>query len=401
MSLLIALPLLFTAPPVEEPRFVARGAGPSAETVLGTLQRITGDAAAIRTITGDASIANLISLRQVGKPVPPFPTGPMLITTAGDRVPGRITGGDDRGLSFQPDLARGDPAPVWKVPYSAVAVVWRSTPPSDTPLDPRNAAWIGMDRTDSLRRLNGDVSRGAIESVGEVVRFKLLNEAAVRSFPLPSVSAIAFNPALSRLRKPPEVYVHIVLANGSRLDLKSVSVASGHLEGRTLFDSPVRVKLGEVVAMDVQQGKAIDLVTVKPKSRERTDFLGVARAFDVDPALHSQAIKLAGSEGDSTYDDGLITSPRSRLVYDLAGKYHRFDTSLGLEASTTIGSAVVRIFVDGKEMLPPGRGTLTPGVSRNLSVPVTGAKELTLEIDFGPSGGVRSEVLWGNPRLVE
>jgi hypothetical protein len=34
-------------------------------------------------------------------------------------------------------------------------------------------------------------------------------------------------------------------------------------------------------------------------------------------------------------------------------------------------------------------------------VDVTGAKELVLEVDFGPTGSVEAAVNWGDARLIE
>ena len=66
------------------------------------------------------------------------------------------------------------------------------------------------------------------------------------------------------------------------------------------------------------------------------------------------------------------------------------------------GSALIRIRADGKDRSLPDGGILT---ASRLPVPVrvnlTGVKELTLVVDFGPAGDVGADVNWADAKLVE
>ena len=102
------------------------------------------------------------------------------------------------------------------------------------------------------------------------------------------------------------------------------------------------------------------------------------------------------------FDAGLGTHPRTRLVYDLGGKYRRFDALVGLDPVTgRRGSADVRILVDGEIQPIPGligMSSLDSPVA--VRVDVAGVQELTLVVDFGRGGGVQADVNWVNARLV-
>ena len=104
----------------------------------------------------------------------------------------------------------------------------------------------------------------------------------------------------------------------------------------------------------------------------------------------------------NTFDRGIGLHTESRLTYDLAGRYRRFEALVGLDDQTGKGgSARVRVLVDGKSV-DLGAADLT-GRREPLAVRVdlTGAKELTLVAEFGERGGVRGHVNWANARLVK
>ena len=65
------------------------------------------------------------------------------------------------------------------------------------------------------------------------------------------------------------------------------------------------------------------------------------------------------------------------------------------------GRAKVRVLADGKDLEVPGLAALAAGKPVPVRADVAGAKELTLEVDFGPAGGVRAVVNWADARLVE
>ena len=101
-----------------------------------------------------------------------------------------------------------------------------------------------------------------------------------------------------------------------------------------------------------------------------------------------------------TFDKGLGTHPRTTLVYDLGGKYRRFEALVGLDPVTGRRGAVeVRVLVDGRDVLSTA---LTAGTEpKAVAVDVAKAKELTLVVDYGPGGDVQDDVNWADARLIE
>ena len=56
--------------------------------------------------------------------------------------------------------------------------------------------------------------------------------------------------------------------------------------------------------------------------------------------------------------------------------------------------------VDGKEVSLPDLKSLAAGSAVRVMVDVRDAKELTLVVDFGPTGDVQADVNWGEARFI-
>lgn len=392
--------------PADSPQFVA--VGPTDERPVGKLERVARDmSTTLSTRTGDISISDVLSLRRTDRPLPPFPTGPQLITTAGDRIAGTLFGGDENSLRFVPSGVRLKRNQTWKVPLSSALAVWLVDTPANTLPDPASYEWLaGNKNQDVLRFRNGDTARGTLNGLDPDTANPELpfrpEQGAARSVAARELAAVVFNPSLARTRKPKGSYARVVLSDGSRLSLANVTVASDVLTGDMLFNQKVELPLSAVISIDIMQGKAVYLSDLKPKKVEQAGFLGVAWPWTADRGARGVAMRIDTPNGESTADKGLGTRPRTVLTYDLAGKYQRFEASVGMEPSRGVQSKVtIRVLVDGKEQDIPGLALLAAGNAVPVRVNVKGAKELVLITDFGPTGGVGSDVNWADARLIE
>jgi hypothetical protein len=105
------------------------------------------------------------------------------------------------------------------------------------------------------------------------------------------------------------------------------------------------------------------------------------------------------------YGKGLVTHPgngaeRAYVEYALAGQYQRFLATLGSAADQSNyghGTMNYAVLVDGR-VVEQGRFP-TPPATRELSIPVSGAQTLRLEVDNGGDGNHSDHAAWGNARL--
>ena len=88
-----------------------------------------------------------------------------------------------------------------------------------------------------------------------------------------------------------------------------------------------------------------------------------------------------------------------RLTYDLSGRYSTFEALVGFDdAAKGLGRVDCRVFADGKEIYsnPDLRAVRPAG---QLKLPVAGAEQLRLLVDFGRGQDTGDRVIWANARL--
>ena len=157
-----------------------------------------------------------------------------------------------------------------------------------------------------------------------------------------------------------------------------------------------------MLALDVMMGKAQYRSDLKPKKVDQAGFFGGAWPWVADRTVHGDALRVKTAHGESTANKGLGAHPRTTLTYDLAGKYRRFETLVGLDPGGPVRAKVtVRVLVDGTEKVIPNLQNVGLGKSVEVRIDVRKAKELTLVVEFGPAGGVGADVNWVDARLVE
>ena len=394
-TLLLAFTLIAT--PAEPAAFTATGTGD--ETPTGTLTAISLSLGAqVNQPNGPKTVKGLVSLRRPEKPVPALPTGAQLITAGGDRIPGSVNGGDAKVVKFRPTLASED----WPIGLDVVAAIWIVAPTADTPADSSGYTWLaGTPSRDVLLFRNGDTVRGSLGGFTATgVKFTP-DGGAAREVTLNDLAAVGFNPRFARVRKPKGPYAHLVLADGSRLDVSEAAVKENTLVVKAICGPAVELPLSKLIALDVLQGSAVYLSDLKPKKAETAGFLGAGWPWVADRNVRGQPLRLFANDSESTADKGLGTHPKTILTYDLSGKYARFESLVGLDVVTgKRGRADVRILLDGKEVPLPELKTLVAGPAVAVRVDVRGAKELTLVVDFGPTGDVQADVNWGDARLI-
>lgn len=374
--------------------------GPGEARPMGRVIAIAADGrATIATATGEVEVADVVSVRRAGAPLPPLPRGPVLIATTGDRVPLRkseagLLAGDDQTLRLRPAFTDAE----WDVPVAYAALVWMVKPTADTPLDPARESWLPANRNrDWIRLRNGDTASGSFGGFHPEGGLRLKPETGdERLVPLDRIAAVAFNPTLARGRKVKGPFAQLVLVDGTRIGLTQFSADATRVVGKALFGPMVEVTWDRVVSLDVMQGKGVNLADLKPAKAEQVAFLGTTWAWTANRSVGGGALRV----GESTFDRGLGTAPRTTLTYDLGGKYRRFEATVGLDpASGPRGRAEVRVLVDGKEVPRPELRSLAASTAVNLAVNLDGAKELTLIVDF--AGDTPAAVNWGDPRLLK
>lgn len=173
--------------------------------------------------------------------------------------------------------------------------------------------------------------------------------------------------AVDRLLKSKKNVFHVWLNAGNRLKNQTPWTAQAD---QLRFLQPLG---GETI---------VYLSDLTPSEYKHVPFLDRQWKLGKDRNVLGQPLR----SGGVLYPKGLGTTSRSTIAYTLAEPFSRFETSLAIDDSTDgRGSVIFRVLLDGKTVYtsPTIRGEQRPVP---ISIDVTDAKLLELEIDYADRG---------------
>ncbi len=373
----------------------------SGDPIRGPIQSIAGDG----TVTlggknaGVCSGEELLSMTRADGKIPSPPRVPHIVLTNGDQLPAEVMGIDQDIVKIRARLGGTDSTQELKVPLAAMAVIWFRPPPAIDADSPLLKVISERRRRDVIVLANGDTRSGSVLSLdGENGALRYRDGSRDATVERPLVAAIAFSTDLSRSFRPKGPYLRMTLANGTRLSLQNAVADERTLNGKTTFGESVRVAMSQLIAIERRQGRFVFLSDQKPARYDHTPYLGASWPYRPDANVTGTEMRLGGSY----FDKGIGMHSESRLTYRLNGDYRRFESIVGLDdLSGQRGQVRAKVVVDGKDHAVGTAGQLGAGHPVFVSVDVSGARELTLVVEFGSGGDVQDHVNWANARLVK
>jgi hypothetical protein len=322
----------------------------------------------------------------------------------GDRLPLADAGPrlDGERLHFRcPFLADGKEV---DVPLAAVSVVWFAPTASDDPERLRRRLAAGPRKHDVVLLRNGDTLEGVLTALdGKTVELEV--EKKPVKVEVGRTAAVALSTEWAEPPRPKGTFARVALsdpdgpADGARVTLASARCADGAvLTGETAFGAAFRAPLARVAALDLCGDRVAYLSDLQPLRYQFTPYLDDRWDCARDAAVTGLDLLLAGS----TYDRGVGLHAGGRLTFAVPKGAGRFEATVGVDdRAGPRAAARVRVLADGKP-LDLGGGDLTAaGGPVSVAADVAGAKELTLEVDYGPRGPVQGCVDWVDARFVK
>ncbi|HEY7326576.1 MAG TPA: NPCBM/NEW2 domain-containing protein [Gemmataceae bacterium] len=398
----LAQPFVTSAQAEEAPKtpvFTVRTT--TGQVVKGTWRQLKSDWS-VRLGEGDGTMisgADVLSVRRVDVGLPRLPMDNHLILANGDRIPfGTLRLVEEKFYFRHANLEEGKEA---TLPLSAVSVLWYIAPDKDLDAEKlRRRLTSGTRSRDQVCLRNGDIVAGVLISLDSDNAVVEVDKRRV-SVKTPQLAYIAFNTELADALRPKGSYARLILRDkrpgrGGRFSLTSATADENMLSGTTVFGAQLRVPLGDIAALDPQQGSSVYLSDIKESEYVFEPYFDAAWPFALDGNVAGHDLLLAGS----AYDKGVSMHSHSRLTYRLPGAFTRFETLVGLDGKDGREGAVrVRVLADGKALLDRALTSQDGAVPVSLSL--KGVRELTLEVDFGRDGDVRDVVDWVDARLVK
>jgi len=329
-------------------------------------------------------VGQVLSLRLAKRGGPPAPPA-VLEFANGDRIACEV-------LSVDDDLLRASFAGAGlDVPLETLRGI-ALTPPG--PADGAAALFLRERGDDLVLLTNGDRLSGQFAGLSEA---ELRLEAGGRETRVPRdrVAAVAFSPDLVA---PAEIDGprQIVRSAAGWLTVRDLRRDGESWAATTAFGEEVAWPAGEVDRIWFAGERAEFLSEIAPAHVEFVPYLDRRWPLRRDRDVTGEPLVTGGE----VIPKGLGTHSRSRVTYDLGGRYASFRAVAAVSPSAgDAGSAEFAVEVDGREVYRSG--PVTAADAEPVAVDLTGAERLTLAVDFGRNGDVLDRANWCDAVLVK
>ncbi len=242
---------------------------------------------------------------------------------------------------------------------------------------------------------NGEVIAipGILEGVdNDKLRFRYQDR--TRTMPLKQVEGVIMG---ARPEPPPadELHPTFTLPHGVVVSGKWQDLDSSVWKVESAWGQPLNVPASEIQSVRFSGGKMTYLSDLTPSKVDEISFFGHRLSWRRDVSLVGEPLRMKGQ----TYARGLAVHSRCSLTYELGGRYSTFEALVGFDdAAKGRGRVDCRVFADSKELYSnPDLNASGPPVK--LKLPITGADQLRLLVDFGRGQDTGDRVIWANARV--
>lgn len=192
-------------------------------------------------------------------------------------------------------------------------------------------------------------------------------------------------------------------AAGSSLSISSLVPAEGNAQITLTSGAKLTLPDSALAGLDLSSGRAVSLASLKAESVTVTPFFGMENAPEsllkfnapqLNRAFGGGKIQLGGKE----YATGLELCSRTQIVFRLPSSFQTFRATVGIDDSVRPGgSSEVTILADEKVLF---KDVLTgKDAPKPLNLDLSGARRLTILVDFGENGNFGDYVGFGDAAL--
>jgi hypothetical protein len=162
-----------------------------------------------------------------------------------------------------------------------------------------------------------------------------------------------------------------------------------------VFGAEASLPSSSMLQFEQVNGAVTWLSDLMPVTSEHTPYFGVAMPPRMDRGVTGGPVRI----GNRSYDRVIGVRSRSVLVFALDGEFKRFRTAFAIDGNLPLANVDVRILADDKELFAR-KGVRAGEAVTPLVLPVEGARQLTLEVDYGENFDVQDRLVWIEPALL-
>jgi len=290
----------------------------------------------------------------------------------------------------------------WQLPVDLVAGIILRAPLDAAAADKLLArVSTATGRNDRLLRDNGDEVTGTLTAFDEK-QVALRGEDGPLEIKVDALAAIVFDPSLADRPKASGLRVVTGFQDGSRLPALELTSSGANTSLKLAGGTELTSATTWIVALQVLGGRAEYLSDLKPLSYRHIPYLELTWPYRDDRNVAGTQLRA----GRQFYLKGLGMHSPARITYELDGDYRRFDAEVAIDdEARQRGSVLFRVFVDdgsGEWQEKATSAILRGGEPpQSLSADLTGAKRISLLVDFADRGDELDHADWLNARLVK
>jgi hypothetical protein len=192
-----------------------------------------------------------------------------------------------------------------------------------------------------------------------------------------------------------ESFQLVHLNSGDTISGTWTDLADNRISLKMPWGTTWEIPIESIAEISTRNGNLVELSDLTPITVEQTPYFGRMMPYQADQSLEGDKLTMKGK----VYPKGLAVHSRCVLTYALDGKFANFKTLLGFDETTgTQGQVACRVLADGKELWA-NSNFRADGAPQELDLPVTDAKQLTLEVGFGENEDVGDRIIWADARL--
>lgn len=270
----------------------------------------------------------------------------------------------------------------------------------------------GPEDEDVMWKRNKDSDRGAIRTLDDkslTMQSSLFGDKDIVTG-IGDVAAIQF--AAGTAPEVPKGLLAILTGQrGTRVTGVLQAVSRTHVVLTSLYDPEERISVavGCVASLHFKNGRVVYLSDLEPEATverpffetsDRVSPVGHLFPYRRDAAVTGGRLSVEGTE----YRKGLGVHAYSELRWTLDGEFERFQAVAGIDdsaAPTELAqpSVAFSVLVDGKKVWESGI-VLWNSAAAPVNLPVKGARQLTLIVDFAGDGDCLDRADWAGARLI-
>jgi hypothetical protein len=187
----------------------------------------------------------------------------------------------------------------------------------------------------------------------------------------------------------------VTLQDGSSVWAEVTGLSGGRLAGRAIGGADLAVPWSSVRDLRVRSPRLVFLSDLEPVEVEERPLVTFGGPWQRDRSVVGGPLRL----GSTTYEKGLGVHSRTRLVYDVGGRFDVFAAVLGIDASAGgRGDCVFQVLADDRELL--GRRVRGSDPPEAVRLPIRGAQRLALVVDWGEDLDLGDRADWCDARLL-